>query len=240
MERWKEYQIEQLTRAKEIENAFPILKTFANNIGFQFCGIQVSRPSSPSFKPFYINNFTTAWNDEYESYYCTNDPITAYCHQSMLPFLWSRKAFSKAPSMWDALQNHGMGHGWSQSYINEENDLCCTISLARTHCEIFALELYDQYGVMHFITQHLSEMFLRVLPPLPSKPPPVHLSTRELEIVRLCAYGKTAWEIGQILNVAERTVNYHIKNLILKFNACNKMSAVTAAIRGGFVPIQPH
>lgn len=49
MERWKEYQIEQITRAKEIENAFPILSTFARNLGFQFCGIKVSRPGFPSF-----------------------------------------------------------------------------------------------------------------------------------------------------------------------------------------------
>ncbi|ABA76626.1 MULTISPECIES: helix-turn-helix transcriptional regulator [Pseudomonas] len=235
MDRWKEYQIKQLTRAKEIESAFPILRTFANNIGFQFCGIQVSRPESPSFKPFHINNFTKAWNEEYENNYSEEDPITSYCHQSMLPFLWNRKAFSKAPQMWNALRNHGMEHGWSQSYLNEENDLCCTISLARPQSEIFALELYDQYGVMHFITQHLSELFVHALPPVPAKPPPVRLSTRELEIVRLCAYGKTAWEIGQILNVAERTVNYHIKNLIVKLNACNKMSAIVKASKLGFL-----
>lgn len=68
-----------------------------------------------------------------------------------------------------------------------------------------------------------------------AKPPPVRLSIRELEIVKLCALGKTAWEIGQILNVAERTVNYHIKNLITKFNACNKMSAVIAASKAGYL-----
>lgn len=235
MERWKEYQIEQLTRAKEIENAFPILRTFANNIGFQFCGIKVSRPDSPSFKPFYINNFTRAFNDEYEDSYSLNDPITAYCHQSMLPFLWSRKAFSKTPSMWSALQNHGMEHGWSQSYLNEENDLCCTISLARPHCEIFALELYDHYGVLQYILQHLSELFVSTFPAVLAKPPPVRLSARELEIVRLCALGKTSWEIGHIFCISERTVNYHIKNLIVKFNACNKMSAVIAAARAGYL-----
>ncbi|WP_085703149.1 autoinducer binding domain-containing protein [Pseudomonas sp. B15(2017)] len=235
MERWKEFQIEQMTRAKEIENAFPILKNFANNIGFQFCGITISRPASQSFKPFCINNFTPEWNAEYEEIYSIDDPITAYCYQSMLPFLWSRKAFSKAPLMWSALQNHGMGHGWSQSYHNEEHGVCCTISLARTHCEIYALELYNEYGVLQYVLQHLSELFVTALPPMPAKPPPVRLSIREIEIVRLCALGKTAWEIGQILNVAERTVNYHIKNLIIKFNTCNKISAVIAAAKAGYL-----
>ncbi|NYH09806.1 LuxR family transcriptional regulator [Pseudomonas moraviensis] len=181
-----------------------------------------------------------AWNDEYEKNYKNDDPITAYCDHSMLPFLWSRKAFSKTPLMWSALQSHGMEHGWSQSFLDEKNDQCCTISVARTHCEIFALELYNEYGVLQYVLQHLSELFVSTFPPMPAKPPPVRLSTRELEIVRLCALGKTAWEIGQILNVAERTVNYHIKNLITKFNACNKMSAVIAATRAGFIPNHPY
>ncbi|MCU0071988.1 LuxR C-terminal-related transcriptional regulator [Pseudomonas koreensis] len=237
MERWKKSQIEELTRAKKIENAFPILNNFANNIGFQFCGISVSRPVSPSLKPFFINNFTSDWNKDYEENYSEEDPITAYCHQSMLPFLWCKKAFSKSPRMWSALLNHDMGHGWSQSYHNEENGLCCTISLARTHCEIFALELYNEYGVLQYVLQHLSELSVGMFPPVLAKPPPVRLSTRELEIVRLCALGKTAWEIGQILNVAERTVNYHIKNLITKFNVCNKMSAVVAAAASGHIPL---
>lgn len=235
MDRWKEYQIEQITRAKEIENAFPILSTFARNLGFQFCGIKVSRPGFPSFNAFHINNFTTAWNDEYEKTYAKDDPITAYCDRSMLPFLWSRKAFSKAPLMWSALQNHGMEHGWSQSYHDEKNDLCCTISLARTHCEIFALELYNEYGVLQYVLQHLCELFLIACPATLAKPPPVRLSTRELEIVRLCALGKTSWEIGRILSIAESTVNYHTKNLITKFNACNKMSAVIAVAKAGYL-----
>lgn len=235
MEQWKQLQIRQITRAKEIENAFPILRNFANNIGFQYCGISVSRPQSPSFKPFHINNFTAQWNDEYESNHITDDPITSHCHRSMLPFLWSSKAFAKAPLMWSALQNHGMRHGWSQSCLSEENDLCCTISLARPHCEIFALELYEIYGVIHFITQHLSELFVRELPPVPAKPPPIRLSPREIEIVRLRALGKTSWEIGKILKIAESTVNYHTKNLIAKFNACNKMSAIVKASQLGYL-----
>lgn len=235
MERWKESQIEQITRAKEIDNAFPILRNFANNIGFQYCGIKVSRPGTTSFKPFFINNFTPAWNEEYQTNFSANDPITEYCHKSMLPFLWSRKAFSKTPLMWSALQNHRMEHGWSQSFHDEKNDLCCTISLARPYCEVFALELYDQYGVLQYVLQHLCALFLIAFPPMLAKPPPVRLSIRELEIVKLCALGKTAWEIGQILNVAERTVNYHIKNLITKFNACNKMSAVIAASKAGYL-----
>ncbi|WP_192562471.1 LuxR C-terminal-related transcriptional regulator [Pseudomonas gozinkensis] len=235
MERWKEYQIEQLTRAKEIENAFPILKTFANNIGFQFCGIKISMPASPSFKSLRINNFTTAWNDEYENNYSTDDPITSYCHGSMLPFLWSRNAFSKTPHMWGALQSHGMEHGWSQSYHHETTGLCCTVSLARTYCEVSALELYEQYGVMHYVAQHLTELFARTLPAVVTKTSPIRLSPREIEIVRLCALGKTSWEIGKILKIAESTVNYHTKNLIVKFNACNKMSAIVKASKLGFL-----
>jgi LuxR family transcriptional regulator len=36
MEMWKESQLKQLTFAREIETAYPILLRFAQNIGFNF------------------------------------------------------------------------------------------------------------------------------------------------------------------------------------------------------------
>ena len=36
-------------------------------------------------------------------------------------------------------------------------------------------------------------------------------------------------------SVSERTVNYHVQNLIVKLGACNKMSAVTKATKAGII-----
>jgi len=51
--------------------------------------------------------------------------------------------------------------------------------------------------------------------------------------LRWTAEGKTAYEISHILNVSERTVNFHVNNVVDKLGASNKtQAAVKAAILG--------
>ena len=61
------------------------------------------------------------------------------------------------------------------------------------------------------------------------------LSNREIAVLRWTADGKTSGEIACILNIAERTVNFHINNVIAKLNATNKTSAAVKASMLGFL-----
>ncbi|MHB9052303.1 MAG: helix-turn-helix domain-containing protein [Thiomonas delicata] len=55
------------------------------------------------------------------------------------------------------------------------------------------------------------------------------LTDREIQVLRWTADGKTASEIADILNISERTANFHIANAITKLNAPNKTAAVIRA-----------
>ncbi len=55
------------------------------------------------------------------------------------------------------------------------------------------------------------------------------LSEREREVLEWTACGKTAEEIGHILDLSVRTVNYHVNTLVLKLKCCNKTAAVVRA-----------
>ena len=48
-------------------------------------------------------------------------------------------------------------------------------------------------------------------------------------MLRWTADGKTTSEIADILNISERTANFHIANVITKLNAPNKTAAVIRA-----------
>ena len=65
--------------------------------------------------------------------------------------------------------------------------------------------------------------------------PPVHLTPRERQVLLWCAYGKTSWEIGQILGCKESTVNFHVGNLLQKFAVPTRVGAVIKAIRYGLL-----
>lgn len=236
MEMWKESQVKQLTFAREIDTAYPILLRFAENIGFNFCSVTVTASDRETrFKPLQMNNYSRDWNLQYEQQFERTDPIISHCSHSMQPVVWSEAAYSKSPKLWQALQQQGIQHGWSQSFHHEESGLCSIISLARKHCPISPFELYEHFGYMFYATSHLSELFARSLPNRSLKPRQPHLSTRELEVLQLSAGGKTAYEISKILSLSERTVNYHVQNVIEKLNVCNKISAVIAAARAGII-----
>lgn len=62
------------------------------------------------------------------------------------------------------------------------------------------------------------------------------LTERELQCLHWAAMGKTSWEIGMILGVAERTVNFHVQNACHKLQARGRQAAITAAYRNGLLP----
>ncbi|PTT31155.1 autoinducer binding domain-containing protein [Pseudomonas sp. HMWF021] len=237
MEMWKESQLKQLTFAREIESAYPILLRFAENIGFNFCAISLTSNSrNDNLNALQINNYPKKWNELYElERYSRIDPVIAHCNHCMLPVIWEQGLYSKTPELWSALQEHGLRHGWSQSFHHEASGLCTTLSLVRKNGPLSSLELYEHFGYMFYVTSHLSELFARTLPKQGDAVTRPRLSPRELEVLKLSAVGKTAYEISRILCLSERTVNYHVQNVISKLNVCNKISAVIAATRIGLL-----
>ncbi len=57
------------------------------------------------------------------------------------------------------------------------------------------------------------------------------LSQRELEVLRWLRMGKSSWDISVILTISERTVNYHVGNIVRKLGVVNRLQAVFEAVR---------
>ncbi|MGV0911366.1 response regulator transcription factor [Martelella sp. FOR1707] len=57
------------------------------------------------------------------------------------------------------------------------------------------------------------------------------LSSRELEVIKWTAEGKTSHEIGRILNLSDHTVNAYLANAIRKMECVNRAQLVAKAIR---------
>jgi LuxR family quorum sensing-dependent transcriptional regulator len=63
------------------------------------------------------------------------------------------------------------------------------------------------------------------------------LTSREREVLRWAADGKTAWEISVILRISERTVKFHLIQASRKLNAVNRTSAVAKALARGLIKL---
>jgi len=63
------------------------------------------------------------------------------------------------------------------------------------------------------------------------------LTSREKEVLTWVARGKSAWEIGEILDIAKRTVDEHAQTAVRKLGAMNRTHAVALAVRDRIISI---
>jgi LuxR family quorum sensing-dependent transcriptional regulator len=63
------------------------------------------------------------------------------------------------------------------------------------------------------------------------------LTAREREVLEWVAKGKSAWEIGEILNITKRTVDEHVQTSVRKLGAVNRAHAVALAVRNQIIEI---
>jgi LuxR family transcriptional regulator, quorum-sensing system regulator CviR len=63
------------------------------------------------------------------------------------------------------------------------------------------------------------------------------LSPREEEIMKWIMQGKNTWEVSIILKISERTVKFHIDNIMKKLDAVNRTHAVAIALRENLIAL---
>jgi LuxR family transcriptional regulator, quorum-sensing system regulator BjaR1 len=63
------------------------------------------------------------------------------------------------------------------------------------------------------------------------------LTSRENEVLQWAARGKSAWEIGEILDITKRTVDEHVQTAVRKLGATNRTHAVAIALRDGLIKL---
>ena len=83
--------------------------------------------------------------------------------------------------------------------------------------------------VLCYALPHLHELLRRVCRKAPEETIAA-LSVRELEVLQWLKEGKTAWEVGMILSISERTVKFHLANIYAKLNVTNRSHAIARAM----------
>ena len=63
-------------------------------------------------------------------------------------------------------------------------------------------------------------------------------SDRELEVIRLVAVGRSNAEIGTALEIAERTVESHLRRLLSRYAVDSRTALTLAAVRMGWIDLR--
>lgn len=165
------------------------------------------------------------------------DPVLDHCRRSSVPITWSQDTYTSRGlgERWEEQQPYGYGHG-------------IAVALHLPHGRHFAFgvnrrealptspeELTRMVADVQLFAVHAQEAASRLLvaPSTVSELPA--LTPREIECLRWTMEGKTAWEVGSILGISERTAVLHVNNATHKLSCVSKHQAVIKAMRMGLI-----
>lgn len=233
---WRGESLEALLKAKSEQEIFDHVSRLAQQIGFEYCayGIQVPVPVSRPGVTM-LNNYSPKWQADYVARnYVQVDPTVQHALKSNLPVIWSNELFASVPEFWEEARRHGLHHGWAQS-ARDANGAVGLLTFARSAEALSSTELDQHQPAMVWLAHGVHAAMSRILVPRLAPETRSSLTAREKEVLRWTAEGKTAYEVAQILAVSERTIIFHINNVVQKLGASNKTHAAVKAMALGLL-----
>lgn len=238
MENWQEDLLSASLMVKNEYQLFEVVKSTASKLGFDYCAYGMQSPLSIAEpKTIMLNNYPEAWQKRYvKQQYVRVDPTVQHCMLSLQPLVWSSQSANtqSQKDFWEEARSYGLNVGWAQS----SRDFIGTrgmLTLARSTDQLSEKEQKAQYTNMFWLSQTVHSSIAKIVNETEFAQFNLYLTTREKEVLRWTAEGKTSAEIAQILGVTERTVNFHLCNSMQKLNVNNKVSAAIRAVMLGIL-----
>lgn len=235
--------LQSFSMANSIEELTELCRFHCKQFGFDAFVYALRIPTHFSeSRLVLIKGYPDPWLEHYFSHaYYEIDPIIAYCSKFVTPIQWHdlMKMTSSRQSlqMMSAASEFGLKEGVTMPMHSPHGELG-VLSFALSRPAISAREITQQaMPYIQILAGYLHEATRRVLN-LENVNGNSSLTLREQECMKWAADGKTSWEISRLLNVSERTINFHLNNAMHKLQASNRQHAVTKATLQGL--IHPH
>lgn len=236
MKTWQE-DLLSITEQGDCERAiFSSVESAARALGFDHCAYGFRAPlpvSSPRIA--LLNNYPASWSERYaRAGYLEIDPTVQHGRKSQVPVIWSDEVFADSTMLWDEARAAGLKVGWAQSSLDGFG-VGGMLTLCRSADPLTSAELEANQQKMRWLV-HVSHMALaRVFRAKQPDKMAQNLTSRELEILKWTADGKSSQDIADILTVSKNTVDFHVRNAVSKLQAANKTAAVVRAAILGYL-----
>lgn len=205
--------------------------------GFATFGVGAMPPLVKSAHPIIAaEKAPPGWRDFYkcESLYRINH-IAAHVRASSMPFRYSEAPYDPDHSadnerFMAIIRDYRIGKGIVVPVGRHRNVPACAWMAGENP------ELDDEVmTLVQLIALFTSSRIYALANPDDKSQKP--LTTRERDVLTWAAYGKSAWEIGEILGIAKRTVDEHTQSAARKLGASNKTQAVAIALVHRFIEL---
>jgi LuxR family quorum-sensing system transcriptional regulator SolR len=218
------------------QQLFAQIADLAKNLGFEYCcyGIRMPLPVSKP-KVAIFDTYPAGWMAHYqENNFLQIDPMVREGMRSTRLIVWPDAPQEDSRKLWEDARDFGLSYGAAQSSWGAHG-VGGLLTISRSTNQLTPVEIDDLTLKMSWLSNMAHALMSQFLVPKLAPEANLVLTPREREVLCWTGEGKTSCEIGQILNISERTVNFHINNILFKLSATNKVQAVVKAIAMGLI-----
>ena len=183
------------------------------------------------YAPYVGNRPADFLNESFDSKNLTADPVLSRLRQRGVPFFYDQQFYvdNGAPELWEHAAPWGFRTG-----------ICVALQLSDDKIFLLGLDrerdlptdekdLTRMLADLQFLAAHAQDAACRLLVPPAAVAAKPKLSPKEREILLRVLEGKSNWIIGQLMNVSENTVRFHLKNIFKKLDVSSRVVAATKA-----------
>lgn len=185
-----------------------------------------------------LDNTPAAYRESFENFDDgRRDPVMQHCRRASVPIVWNQNTYTAAGQgeKWEAQAHFGYRTGIALAlHLPEGRHFFMGVDRDQP-LPTTAEEVTRMVADLQLFAVHAQDAALRILLPSSSQSDVPTLTPRELESLRWTMEGKTAWELGSILGISERTAVLHVNNATHKLGCINKHQAVLKALRLGLI-----
>lgn len=229
--------VENLNRLSTTEEVMDGLEYALAQFGFEMFVLHgVSDPKQRFEDSVVGRNWPINWCRLYaEERYDQDDPLAHLLKRAVEPFEWSENLYRAAqtPRAVEIVRRRryfGIERGFMVSIHSAPSGTGFVHMSGRR----FEVEEHS-YPAIHLMTLYAFDRVCELCAPRAQETP--LLTAREREVLTWVASGKTAWEIGEILAIAKRTVDEHAQRAFRKLGAVNRTHAVAIALRDHLIDL---
>lgn len=226
-----------IASASDIPEVAAACRDVAHALGFEHFIFGFRTPISLT-QPcqFILSGFPRAWREHYDrNSYLTIDPVIKRALSSVMPFGWDELDISepRVGQLFREAAEHGLRHGLSVP-VHGGGGEGGVLSLARSRPPLPAAAA-ERQGLFQQAQWFATVLQTRLRglvfeETVPSRRP---LTRRERDCLRLAADGQSAQDIARTLQIAERTVVFHLNHAEEKLGATRRQHAVARGVALG-------
>ena len=228
--------IEELDRVATTSEVMDAMERVIARFGFEFLiftGLDVEQR-------FDLQVLGNRWPQEFLELFTRNhfiqfDPIARLSRQSAAGFEWNESSYAherdpRALEIMDTAAQFRLRRGFVVP-IHGPNGYEAAVGMAGVDIELPR----GSIPAMYLMGLYAFERVRRLIGAAAHCKRP--LTQREREVLAWAAHGKSAWEIGEILHIAKRTVDEHAQSAFRKLGAVNRTQAVAIALRDRIIAL---